>query len=139
MVFVRAELNCTIAAFHERIWPVDIGRKDRLDWALEAIARESRGTDASLPMRDALERGLAVDAFVIVTDNESWAGEQHPVQALQHYRRVTGIAAKLVVIAMSANGYSIADPNDALQLDVAGFDATVPAVVSEFIKGRHCP
>ncbi len=134
MMFVRTEPECTIAAFHDEISPVDITRKDRVDRACAAIVREARGTDASLPMQDALERGLAVDAFVIVTDNETWAGDQHPVQALDRYRRSTGIAAKLVVIAMAANGYSIADPNDALQMDVVGFDASVPEVVVQFVK-----
>jgi 60 kDa SS-A/Ro ribonucleoprotein len=133
MLFVRTEPQCTIAAFHDEISTVDITRKDRLDRACNAILREPRGTDASLPMQDALKRGLAVDAFVIVTDSETWAGDRHPVQALQRYRRSTGIAAKLVVIAMAANGYSIADPNDALQMDVAGFDASVPGVVAQFV------
>jgi 60 kDa SS-A/Ro ribonucleoprotein len=133
MLFVRTEPECTIAAFHDEIVPVDITRKDRVDRACSAIVREPRGTDASLPMQDALERGLAVDAFVIVTDSETWAGDRHPVQALDRYRRATGIAARMVVIAMAANGYSIADPNDALQMDVAGFDATVPQVVAEFV------
>ncbi len=136
MMFVRTEPECTIAGFHDEIVPVDITRKDRVDRACGAIVRQPRGTDASLPMQDALERGLAVDAFVIVTDNETWAGDRHPVQALDRYRRSTGIAAKLVVIAMAANGYSITDPNDSLQIDVAGFDASVPAVVAEFVKGR---
>ncbi|HEV2686941.1 MAG TPA: TROVE domain-containing protein [Bryobacteraceae bacterium] len=136
MVFARTEPNCVIAAFHERIWHVDITRKDRLDRACEAIAREPRGTNASLPMHDALDRKLAVDAFVILTDSETWAGEKHPVQALDQYRRATGIPAKMVVIAMAANGYSIADPDDAFQMDVAGFDASVPALVTQFIQGR---
>ena len=133
MVLARIEPSSTIAAFHDRIWHVDITRADRLDRACAAIVRESRATNASLPMLDAIQRKLAVDAFVIVTDSETWAGEQHPVQALEQYRRATGIDAKLVVIAMAANGYSIADPNDALQMDVAGFDTSVPEVVSNFI------
>jgi 60 kDa SS-A/Ro ribonucleoprotein len=87
-------------------------------------------------MRDALKRGLAVDAFVIVTNRETWGGDKHPVRALERYRSSSGIAAKLVVIAMSANGYSIADPDDPLQMDVAGFDASVPDVIAAFIKGR---
>ena len=136
MAVARTEPNHTIAAFHDQVWHVDISRKDRIDRACEAIVRQPRATDASLPMQDALKRRLAVDAFVIVTDNETWAGDRHPVQALEHYRRSTGIAAKLVVIAMAASGYSIADPNDALQMDVAGFDARVPSVVADFIGSR---
>lgn len=136
MAFERSEPNCIIAAFHDRIWHVDITRQDRLDRACAAIIREPRGTDASLPMQDALDRGLAVDAFVVITDSETWAGDLHPAQALERYRRRTGIAAKLVVIAMAANQYSIADPNDAFQMDVGGFDASVPGMVANFIRGR---
>jgi 60 kDa SS-A/Ro ribonucleoprotein len=67
------------------------------------------GTDCSLPMRWALERKLEVDTFLIYTDSETWAGPIHPVQALNQYRERMGIAAKLVVIGMVSNGFSIAD------------------------------
>jgi 60 kDa SS-A/Ro ribonucleoprotein len=136
MAFAKTEPECIIAAFHDRIWNLDITRQDRLDRACAAIVREPCGTDASLPIEDALDRKLAVDAFVLITDSETWAGATHPVQALERYRRETGIAAKLVVIAMAANQYSIADPNDAFQMDVAGFDASVPGLVANFIRGR---
>ena len=136
MVLAKTEPNAIISAFHEQIWHVDITRKDRLDRACEVIGFTGCGTDASLPMRDALDRNLAVDAFVILTDSETWYGDRHPVQALDHYRRATGIPARLVVVAMSANDYSIADPNDALQMDVAGFDTSVPTLVTQFIQGR---
>ncbi|HYL34292.1 MAG TPA: TROVE domain-containing protein [Bryobacteraceae bacterium] len=136
MVFARTEPHCTLAAFHDRIWHLDITRQDRLDRACAAILREPRGTDASLPFEDALDRDLAVDAFVIITDSETWSGDRHPAQALERYRRHTGIPAKLLVIAMAANQYSISDPNDAFQMDVAGFDASVPGIVANFIPGR---
>lgn len=133
MVFARTEPHAIISAFHDRLVPVDITGKDRLDRACDAIRREARATDASIPFRDALARGLAVEAFVILTDNETWSGPVHPVAALQQYRRETGIPAKLVVIGMAANGYTITDPEDALQMDVSGFDASVPGVISQFV------
>lgn len=40
-------------------------------------------------------------------------------------------AAKLVVVAMSSNGFSIADPNDGGMLAVVGFDAATPEVISD--------
>lgn len=134
LVFAKREPKTVIAAFHDEIRSVDLSRVGGLDRACEAIVRNGRSTDASLPMRDALRRNLAVDAFVIMTDNETWSGDRHPVQALEAYRKATGIAAKLVVIAMAASSCSIADPNDAFQMDVAGFDGSVPEVVSGFIK-----
>ncbi len=134
MVFARSEPNYMIAAFHDRIWHVDISREDRLDRACAAIARESRATDASLTFQNALQRGLEVDAFVLLTDSETWAGHQHPVQALARYRKESGISSKLVVVAMAASRFTIADPDDALQMDVAGFDAAVPGVVAGFLS-----
>jgi len=88
-----------------------------------------------LPMLYALGKDLKVDAFVVYTDSETWAGKIHPVQALREYRRKTGIAAKLVVAGMVSNGFSIADPNDAGMLDAVGFDAAAPAVIADFIRG----
>ena len=43
-----------------------------------------------------------------------------------------GIAAKLVVVAMASNGFSIADPEDAGMLDVVGFDAAAPQLIADF-------
>ncbi len=69
----------------------------------------------------ALENDVEADAFVIYTDSETWAGAIHPVEALARYRQKTGIPARLIVVGMTSNGFSIADPNDAGMLDVVGF------------------
>jgi 60 kDa SS-A/Ro ribonucleoprotein len=86
----------------------------------------------ALPMVEALKHRWAVDTFVVYTDSETWAGNIHPAQALRNYRERMGIAAKLVVVAMTSNGFTIADPDDAGMLDVVGFDAATPNVISEF-------
>ncbi len=85
-------------------------------------------------MVHALANGWEVDTFVVYTDNETWAGTIHPVQALQRYRQEAGIPAKLIVVGMTATGFSIADPSDAGMLDVVGFDASAPAVMADFSK-----
>ena len=82
----------------------------------------------------ALEQRLEIDTFVIYTDNETWAGTIHPDEALRTYRERTGIAAKLVVVGMTATGFTIADPNDAGMLDVVGFDSAAPAVIADFAR-----
>ena len=92
------------------------------------------GTDCALPMQHALAKGLSVDAFVVYTDSETWAGAIHPVQALREYRERSGIAAKLVVVGLVANGFSIADPEDGGMLDVVGFDTAAPALIADFIR-----
>lgn len=93
------------------------------------------GTDCALPMLVAEKEKLDVDAFVILTDNETWAGHIHPAQALRSYRQARGIDAKVVVMGMTATEFTIADPNDKGMLDVVGFDANVPAIMSDFVKG----
>jgi 60 kDa SS-A/Ro ribonucleoprotein len=80
----------------------------------------------------ALERRLAIDTFVIYTDNETWAGTIHPDEALRRYRERMGLPSKLVVVGMTSTGFTIADPNDPGMLDVVGFDAAAPAVIADF-------
>ncbi len=76
---------------------------------------------------------MTVDAFVVVTDQEK-AGQEQPSRALERYRRAIGLAAKLVVIAMAAEHCEMTDPNDAQQMSVAGFDASVPEIVEQFLR-----
>jgi len=114
--------------------PLSISPRQRLDDVIKATSTlPFGGTDCALPMVEALKHRWAVDAFVVFTDSETWAGAVHPSQALRAYRERTGIAAKLVVVAMASNGFSIADPNDAGMLDVVGFDAAAPGVIGEFV------
>jgi 60 kDa SS-A/Ro ribonucleoprotein len=113
----------------------DISPRQRLD---DVIGRTANlpfgGTDCALPMLYAMQSKLKIDAFVVYTDSETWAGGVHPSQALQNYRQKTGIAAKLVVVGMTSNGFTIADPNDAGMMDVVGFDPATPQVITEFVK-----
>ena len=112
-----------------------ISPRQRLDDVVRATSGlPFGGTDCALPMVEARTHRWVVDAFIVYTDNETWAGPVHPAQALRAYRERMGIAAKLVVVAMASNGFSIADPNDAGMLDVVGFDAATPQVVSDFLS-----
>lgn len=116
--------------------PLSISPRQRLKDAIRAVSDlPFGGTDCSLPMRYALANGREVDTFVIYTDSETWHGDIHPVQALREYRERTGIAARLVVVAMIANGFTIADPEDPGMLDIVGFDTATPEVVSGFARG----
>ena len=91
------------------------------------------GTDCALPMLDAMSQNLEVDCFMVLTDNETWAGSVHPSEALKQYRKKSGINAKLIVVAMTPTKFSIADPSDAGMLDVVGFDTSVPRLISDFV------
>lgn len=70
---------------------------------------------------------------MVFTDNETWAGRQHPTQALEAYRRALNPAARVVVGSMTPAGYTIGDPQDNGVLNVAGLDASLPLVIAGFI------
>ncbi|ABK75237.1 TROVE domain-containing protein [Mycolicibacterium smegmatis] len=115
---------------------LDISPRRRLDDVCRYTADLPFGaTDCALPMMWALRRGVKVDTFHIYTDNETWYGSIHPHQALAEYRHKMGIDARLVVVAMTASGNSIADPADPRQLDISGFDSAVPTLLADFSRG----
>lgn len=137
LVTAKTEPNYAIVSFQDRIVPLNISARMRLDDVTKTTHGLPFGaTDCAQPMLYALEKKLKVDMFVIYTDSETWHGQIHPVQALQQYRDETGIPAKLVVVGMTSNGFSIADPNDAGMLDVVGFDSAAPQLISDFARGQ---
>ncbi len=57
-------------------------------------------------------------------------------QAVEEYRQKFNPKARLVVVQMTADKNTIADPNDPLSLNVVGFDTSAPKVISDFIAER---
>jgi 60 kDa SS-A/Ro ribonucleoprotein len=92
-------------------------------------------TDCSLPMIWAEKRKHEYDVFIVITDNETYFGSVHPKVALANYRKAFVKDARQVVMATAASNFSIADPNDPLALDIAGFSADVPQVIAAFVGG----
>lgn len=117
---------------------LDISSAQRLDSVLSKMRTFSGrwgGTDCALPMIYATENQLDVDVFIVLTDNDTWAGNIHPHEALKLYNQKMNKNAKMIVLASSPSRFSIADPSDPNMLDIAGFDSTVPSIISEFVKG----
>jgi len=137
LVTEAVEDNVEIMEFSTEFRPLLISSRQRLDDVVRYMSRRGfGGTDCSLPMIYAQKKGLEIDAFVVYTDSETWAGRMHPKQALDAYRKASGIDARLVVVGMVANQFTIADPKDRGMLDVVGFDTAAPNIISEFIAGR---
>jgi 60 kDa SS-A/Ro ribonucleoprotein len=137
MVTARTEPSWDIMAFSHQLVPVDVTPRMRLSSVVSRINRiQMGGTDCSLPMLYAQKRKLDVDTFIVYTDNETWAGEVHPFEALKSYRKSSGIDAKLIVVGMTATEFTIADPLDAGMLDVVGFDTAAPTVMADFARGE---
>ena len=68
-------------------------------------------TDCALPMIWASQQRKPFDVFIVLTDSETYYGNVHPAEALRNYRSKMNIPdAKLIVFAMEANKFTIADP-----------------------------
>jgi 60 kDa SS-A/Ro ribonucleoprotein len=135
LVTAGTESSHQFVGFSDRLVPVNIKPGMRLDKAIRTIdAIPMGGTDCALPMIHATEKKIPVDVFVVYTDSETWFGNIHPFQALTEYRSRMGIPAKLIVVGLVANQFTIADPSDAGMLDIVGFDASAPAVMSDFAR-----
>lgn len=117
------------------ITPLAISPRQRLDDVVKSVEGLSMGgTDCALPMLYAADKKVPIDVFVVLTDNETWAGNVHPCQALQRYRQKMNIPAKLIVVGMTATDFTIADPSDGGMLDVVGFDTAAPQLMADFAR-----
>jgi 60 kDa SS-A/Ro ribonucleoprotein len=135
LVTAKTEQNYLIRGFCDSLVDLKISPNMRLDQAMRATQNSSFGsTDCSALIMDALNKKIPVDCFVIYTDNETYAGNIHPVQALKKYRNAMGIPAKLIVVGFTSSGFTIADPNDAGMMDFVGFDSAAPALMADFAK-----
>ena len=150
LVTAATEPDCEIIAFsapagggyggmhgggESGITRVALSPRMRLDDVIKRIrAIPMGGTDCALPMAWARREKLSVSGFITYTDSETWAGNIHPSQALRLYRDEFVPDAKAVVVGMTSNGFTLADPNDRGMLDVVGFDATAPAVIADFVR-----
>lgn len=154
LVIANTEPNSTIMGFasgssdwtsktSKRGWSRGSGLRElnikptmRLDEVLRKVSlTDWGGTDCSLPFQYASAVDNNVDVFVVITDNDTWAGEIQPVEALRNYRQKSGRWAKSIVVATEATNFTIADPKDGGMFDVVGFDTHVPQLISDFIRG----
>jgi len=136
LVAFQKDPDSQVMAFDTGLKPLNFSKNMRLPDAIKEVNRYNNfgGTDCALPMQWALNNKRKFDTFEVYTDNETWAGKIHPMQALRKYRDAMGINAKLVVNGMTATGFTIADPSDPGSLDVVGFDANAPKVIDDFIR-----
>jgi 60 kDa SS-A/Ro ribonucleoprotein len=119
MATARTEKNYMVIGFCGQLVQLPITASQRLDDAVKIVSGLPFGpTDCAVPMLAALENNLEVDVFHVYTDNETWCGQIHPFQALKSYREKTGRGAKLAVLGMVANQFTIADPSDPGMLEV---------------------
>lgn len=136
MATFRTEPQAYAMGFTGGFVPLNITAKSTLPQVMDVTRNLGFDrTDCAIPMLWALANKIEVDTFVTLTDNETWFGSVHPVQALQQYQDKMGIPARNVVVGMISTGFSIADPNRGDSLDVVGMSADTPSAISAFSRG----
>lgn len=136
LIFVATEPNVDTLLFDTSASWLPLSARQRLDDVVRKHPGHGRGTDVSIPMVVAYQEKKQYDGFIILSDFQTWAGTQHPAQALQAYRDSTGIQSRLASIALIANRWRVSDPKDALSFEAVGFDTATPNLVSDFIAGK---
>ena len=134
LAVAKREPNYWIGGFNTRMGELKISPSMRLDRVLDVMRHFSwGGTDCALPMLHAMEHKMdSVNKFVVITDNETWAGRMQPVEALARYRKTYVKDAKLIVCGTSTTKFTIADPKDPGMLDIVGFDSSAPQLIQQF-------
>lgn len=136
LVSTRTEPNTYSVGFSNGV--VDLGltpkmRLEDVDRVLNGFGWNFSATNPGAAVQFAIDNGLEVDSFVVITDNECNRGKQ-PSALLEQYRQRFGRETKMIVVGMTSTGFSMADPSDPRQLDIVGFDSTGPQVISEFSR-----
>lgn len=130
---LKSEPNAEVVWFDTKLHSVKAGARTSYQDILEKMPHGG-GTDLSLPMLHALATKQKYDAIVTYTDNETWSGNQHPVQAYDKYKKTVNNNVKGVLVCSAANNISVLPESDLSTLGTAGFDSAVPELITNFIK-----
>jgi len=138
MVLARQAREYDVLGFDRTCENIPVSTHDRLGDVMRRMdAWHGGATNPSVLMAYAQKNRVNTTGFVVLTDNETNChGAVKPMVALRHYRREADMPrAGLVVVAMTGDRFSIADPNDPHTMDVCGFDAGMPATIATFLEG----
>jgi 60 kDa SS-A/Ro ribonucleoprotein len=135
MATVRSEPNTHVVGFGHTLHDLKINEKTSLEGAMQAVQGPFESTNISLPFVWAKENKIKAEAFAVYTDNEVNCGT-HPSVAKKSFDQALGVNSRLVVCATSLTDFTVADPKDPASLDIAGFDASAPSLISDFFAGR---
>ena len=140
LLTARTEANCEVITFSRKYTKLDIKKDDTLDSVLkkcDGLKRMERSnTDCSMPMKYAMDHNKNFDVFIVYTDPDTSRSIIPPAEALREYREYTEIYdARLIVVGMVSNGFTVADPDDPFMMDIVGFDTDAPKAMMNFVNG----
>lgn len=102
---------------------------------MPSSGEDGPGSVAQLAELPPLTRRVAGLTPVVAVDAGRGFSPSRRGAALRDYRQASGVDARLVVVGMVRNGFTIADPSDPGMLDVVGFDTATPQLISDFVQG----
>lgn len=133
----KAEQNYAIRGFSTQFRDLGITARDSFRDALKkATDNNFGGTNAAVAYEWAIQHRFYADVFCFWTDSESYAGRQHPSQALAEYRRLVNPKAKAVYVTLAPCQLSLVDPSDLLSWDFGGFDPAAPRAIQMIAQGE---
>jgi 60 kDa SS-A/Ro ribonucleoprotein len=133
----KAEKNYMIRGFSTEFRDLGITAKDSFSSAVKKSSNQNfGGTDASVAYDWMIEHRFFADIVCFWTDNESWAGNKHPSQALAEYRKKINPDAKAVYISLTPARLTLVDPQDSNSWDLGGFDPSTPRVLQMIANGE---
>jgi 60 kDa SS-A/Ro ribonucleoprotein len=136
LVTHRTEPECIVTGFSHDLVVMPVGPRTSLrEMESELMKHPASYTNISSTAVWAHDNNVDVETIMIYTDNETNGGV-HPHRAMEQLRQKLGHEVRLIVVGMATNEFTVADPNDPFSLDVVGFDASAPAIMSEFSAGR---
>lgn len=132
MAIIHSHENYFVGGFSSSFKPLNITKGMDLEQVLNIIQRfDWTSTNISSVAKYAQDNKIEVDVFGIITDNDVNTGIQ-PTKALNNYRKAMGKRSAQIVCATSMSNFTVADKADPYQIDIPGFDSSVPAIFSEF-------
>jgi 60 kDa SS-A/Ro ribonucleoprotein len=137
MVFARCADEYNVVGYSDDVTDLRISPNMTLDEVMRQTANKtSSGTNNAAPIHWARAKKISVDAFVEITDTQTWSGRNHVAQELTAYRewRKSG-SCKFVEVATSPTSTANVDPADNQSISVVGFNPQVPSVIASFING----
>lgn len=139
--FAKAEKNYLIGKFDTVYSPMNITKSTSFQQVIDKRSniwpRDFGGTDASLAYKYALKNNEFYDAFISITDSESWAGG-HPTLKLKEYRNKINKNAKAIYITLTPYGdkTTLVDPTDELSYDIGGFSDETIKIIQMILNGN---
>lgn len=133
LTILKSEKNAELIWFDTALHRPTIGRRNSVDEAIR-MTPHGGGTDCALPILHAANTLSHYDAIIILTDSETWAGNQHTYDVLASYRKNVNRDVKVIEVALAANPHSTLPADDPNLLRVVGFDSSVTEIINEYLK-----